>query len=143
VPAPDPPDDQDWLNRLSAPQWLAAAENEIAQGDVALGRRAIRPAVTHARRAAGMALNAILRLGAGPARRAAWGRSYMEHVVALASDQDVPSEVQAAAALLRDTPPQAPPLVQLGAPDRRFLDAARRIADWVRAEVGNPPSRAN
>ena len=59
----------------------------------------------------------------------------MDHVVALAGDDRAPVEVRAAATLLRDTPPQAPALVQLGAPDRRFIEAARRIADWARGET--------
>jgi HEPN domain-containing protein len=125
-------DDQHWLYRLSAQEWLVAAANEIAQGEVALGRRALRVAVTHARRAAGMALNAILCVTPESDWPSGWGRSYMEHVVALASDQNAPSEVREAAAVLRDTPPQAPALVQLGPPDRRSIDAAGRILDWAR-----------
>jgi hypothetical protein len=135
VPDSGEPDDRHWLNRLSAPEWLAAADNEIALAELALDRRAVRPAVTHARRGAGMALNAILRLGPGEVRPAFWGRSYMDHVVALADDEGAPVEVRAAAALLRDTPPQPPALVQLGAPDRRFVEAARRIAAWARRET--------
>ena len=43
------------------------------------------------------------------ADRPAWGRSYMEHVVALAATMpSVPREVRAAAGLLRDTPPAGP-----------------------------------
>jgi HEPN domain-containing protein len=126
--------DQDsghWLYRLTAPQWLTAADNELAQADLALGRRAVRVAVTHARRAAGMALNAVLCL-TPEEQRPAWGRSYMEHVVALAGDAGAPAEVRAAAAFLRDTPPQAPALIQLGRPDRRSLEAARTIVEWAR-----------
>jgi hypothetical protein len=82
-----------------------------------------------------MALNAILRASSDEARLARWGRSYMDHVVALASDDRAPQEVQAAADLLRATPPQPPALVQLGPPDRGFIDAARRIASWARAET--------
>ncbi len=51
-----------------------------------------------------MAWNAVLT--AHPDERA--GRSYMEHVVALAGDPTVPEEIRAAAQRLRDTPP-APP----------------------------------
>ncbi len=133
------PNSREWLERLSALEWLAAADNELAQGEQALGRRAFRPAVTHARRAAGMALNAVLRLTPAAAWPTGWGRSYMDHVVGLASEDRAPEVVREAATLLRDTPPQAPALVRLGAPDRRFLEAAQAIIDWARAETANLP----
>jgi hypothetical protein len=127
VPGPDP---SHWLRRLTPAEWLAAAETELAHAAETLGRRAVRPGVTHARRAAGMAWNAVL--AAAPddeadARLARFGRSYMEHVAALASAPNVPDDVRAAAALLRDTPPAPPELVRLGKPDLSALDAARAI----------------
>jgi hypothetical protein len=125
VPGTDP---SHWLQRLTPDEWLAAAETELALAALALGRRAVRPGVTHARRAAGMAWNAVL--AAAPhdeALVARFGRSYMEHVAALVTATDVPDEVRDAAALLRDTPPAPPTLITLGKPDLRALDAARAI----------------
>ena len=110
MPGPDP---AHWLHRLTAEEWLAAAATEIAQAEAALARRAPRPGVTHARRAAGMAWNAVLTLH--PDERA--GRSYMDHVVALAGDPAIPAEVRAAAERLRDTPARQPELVTLGKSD--------------------------
>lgn len=136
MPGPDP---SHWLHRLTAAEWLAAAETELAAGDAALVRRSTRVVVTHARRAAGMALNAILCLRDNPA----WGRSYMEHVVALAGDPAAPAERQADAALLRDTPPAPPTLVKLGPPDRSSLDAAERILAWARATVSSSTTTQN
>jgi HEPN domain-containing protein len=133
MPGTDP---SHWLHRLDAGEWLAAAETELRHGHEALARRAIRPAVTHARRAAGMAMNGIL--VAAPHER--WGRSYMEHVNALAAEPAAPDEVRAAAAVLRDTPPLAPELVKLGKPDTRALDGARRIITWARAIIATPPA---
>jgi hypothetical protein len=60
----------------------------------------------------------------------------MEHVVALAGDQTVASELRAAAEVLRDTPPAPPELVTLGKPDLRALEAARAIVAHVRATLG-------
>jgi HEPN domain-containing protein len=117
-----------WLYRLDPTEWLAAAATDLAQGRSALQRRAIRPAVTHARRAAGMAANAVLWLEEHPS----WGRSYMEHVAALADDTGVPAAVREAARVLRETPPQPPALVKLGPPDAATLDAAQAIIDWAR-----------
>ena len=134
MPGSDP---SHWLYRLDAAEWLSAADNELAAAADALGRRAARPGVTHARRAAGMAWNAVLVLA--PDER--FGRSYMEHVVALATDEVAPDDVRAAAQLLRDTPPLPPELIQLGKPDLRVVDAARKIVAHarVRAAALNAP----
>jgi hypothetical protein len=128
MPGDDP---TDWLRRLTPAEWLAASATEIGHAVAALTRRAARPGVTHARRAAGMAWNAVLFLAPDPR----FGRSYMEHVVALAADEFAPDEVRAAAQLLRDTPPLPPTLITLGKPDLRTADAARAILAYARARV--------
>jgi len=125
VPGPDP---AHWLHRLTAEEWLAAAATEIGHAEAALTRRAARPGVTHARRAAGMAWNAVLT--AFPDERA--GRSYMEHVVALAGDATLPDEVRAAAQGLRDTAAAPPELVTLGKPDLAPAHDARTILAHAR-----------
>lgn len=125
MPGPDP---AHWLQRLTAAEWLASAETELAHAEAALRRRAVRPGVTHARRAAGMAWNAVL--VAQPDERA--GRSYMEHVTALTDDPRVSAEVRQAAQRLRDTPAMPPALVKLGGPDLGPLEAARAIVDHAR-----------
>ncbi|HEV3031717.1 MAG TPA: hypothetical protein VG319_08725 [Polyangia bacterium] len=136
MPGPDP---SHWLHRLTPPEWLAAADTELERAAEALARRAVRPGVTHARRAAGMAWNAVL--AAAPdeptedALVARFGRSYMEHVTALASSTDAPAEVCGAAALLRDTPPAPPALITLGKPDVTALEAARAIIAHARAAL--------
>ena len=85
-----------WLHRLTAAEWLAAAETELVHAQAAVDRRALRAALTHARRAAGMAWNAVL--VDHPDERA--GRSYMEHVVALCDDPAAPEAVREAARVL-------------------------------------------
>lgn len=124
-------DPSHWLHRLDAAEWLAAAENELRLADEAYARRAVRPAVTHARRAAGMALNALL--VRAPHDR--WGRSYMEHVIALASDESAPADVLAGARQLRDTPALQPQVIRLGKPDTSAVDAARAIVEWARGQL--------
>jgi HEPN domain-containing protein len=124
MPGPDP---THWLLRLTSDEWLAAAHTELAHCEETLRRRAMRPAVTHARRAAGMAWNAVLVVA--PDERS--GRSYMEHVVALISDPRAPDEVRAAARALRETPAAAPELITLGKPDLRVLEEARRIVAYA------------
>lgn len=125
-----------WLHRLDAAEWLAAAATEVAHAEEKLSRRAVRPGVTHARRAAGMAWNAVL-LSAPDDR---YGRSYMEHVVALAQtpddDASIPAAVRAAARLLRDTPSQPLPLITIGKPDLSALEAAQAIVAYARTRAG-------
>lgn len=127
MPGPDP---SHWLDRLTPEEWIAAATTELEHAAETLARRAFRPGVTHARRAAGMGWNAVLAATPVDAREEAFtrfGRSYMDHVAALAKATDVPEDVRAAAQLLRDTPPAPPELVTLGKPDVRPLEAARAI----------------
>ena len=135
MPGADP---AHWLYRLTPAEWLDAAETELGHAAEVLARRAARPGVTHARRAAGMAWNAVLaaaREADTDVLVARFGRSYMEHVAALASAPDVPDDVRAAAAVLRDTPPAPPELITLGKPDLHVLDAARAIVAHARALV--------
>jgi hypothetical protein len=124
-----------WLHRLDAGEWLAAAATELAHAEEKLAHRSVRPGLTHARRAAGMAWNAVL--VTAPDER--YGRSYMEHVVALAQTPDdsaaIPAAVRDAARLLRDTPPTAPQLITIGKPDLSALDAARAIVDFARSLI--------
>jgi hypothetical protein len=124
-----------WLYRLDAAEWLAAAETELAHTQEKLSHRSVRPGITHARRAAGMAWNAVL----VTALDERYGRSYMDHVVALAQtpadDATIPGEVRAAAQLLRDTPAAPPSLITIGKPDMSALDAATTIVAFARARV--------
>jgi hypothetical protein len=126
-------DPSHWLFRLSPAEWLAAADTELEHCAQALARRAVRPGVTHARRAAGMALNAVLRGQDEPDPR--YGRSYMEHVVALCDDEQAPADVRAAAQALRAMAPAPPALITLGKPDLRALEAARVVVGHARAQV--------
>jgi len=148
--APEPGDD--WLRRLSPDEWLRAADHELALCAEALQRRALRPGVTHARRAAGMAWNAVLHIVSAAPDAASdsraessleldrYGRSYMDHVKALADDaataDGVPDDARAAARTLCDIPPAPPALITLGKPDLRALEAARTLVEYARARAG-------
>ena len=132
-------DPSHWLFRLAPSEWLAAADTELAHAAEKLEARAVRPGVTHARRAAGMAWNAFMTAAPNPELSdgliAHFGRSYMEHIVALAGDEQVDPDLRAAAQILRDTPPTPPELIQIGKPDLRVLDAARTIVAHVRSAL--------
>ena len=133
MPGTDP---NHWLFRFTSEEWLRAADNELRRAEEALGSKQHRPGVAGARRAAGMAWNAVL--VTTPDDR--YGRSYMEHVVALADAPDddpaIPTELRAAARLLRETPAAQPALITIGKPDMSTAEAAERIVEYARGLVG-------
>jgi hypothetical protein len=141
VPEKDP---THWLHRLSPPEWLAAAETELESAAAALARRSFRPGITHLRRAAGMACNALL----WQSDRPDWGRSYMEHVVALCDDATVPEEIRTAARRLRETPATPPTLISIARPGQlpdsaaEVLAAARAVLAWASAQIPNGSNSA-
>ncbi|MBC8131359.1 MAG: hypothetical protein H7X95_00150 [Deltaproteobacteria bacterium] len=128
---PTKKDPSHWLYRLTAEEWLAAADTELQHCADTLRRRAFRPGVTHARRAVGMAWNAVL-IESPDVR---FGRSYMEHVAALAGDDHTPEAPRRAAQYLKDTSPAPPALVTLGQPDLAPLNAAQVLVDYARARA--------
>lgn len=119
-----------WLHRLSADEWLRAAANELTRAEQALAARQQRAGVTQARRAAGMAWNAVL----ATAEDEAYGRSYMDHLQALAKDASIPEPVRAAAQSLLDAKLVAE-VIPLGRGDTRLADAARAIVEHASARV--------
>jgi len=126
MPEKDP---EHWLYRLTSDEWLSAAENELCSSRTAFLHKQQRPAVAHARRAAGMAWNAVLCLA--PDER--YGRSYMEHLQALSQDSVVAPELRAAAGRLVAMP-LAPELVTLGAHgDPSQADPAALILEYARS----------
>lgn len=118
-------DGEHWLWRLDADGWMRAAMTELESGADNVAVR--RTAVTHARRAAGMALNAVLvawarAQGTSDAQAAAetrWGRSYVDHLRLVAeSDPEGqvpldPRAAEAARALMAVPVVPKEPLVQL------------------------------
>ncbi len=85
-------DPGDWLRRLSPREWIVAAQTELRSARLAHQRGSERAALTGSKRAAGMALNAALIVEPNPR----WGRTYVEHVAALAHDASVPEAVRGA-----------------------------------------------
>jgi HEPN domain-containing protein len=120
-------DPNHWLRRLSPEDWLQAAENELLRARHALHTKQQRPGVAGARRAAGMAWNAVLSI----APDEAYGRSYMDHLKAMATDATVPETIRDAARQLVAAPLETK-LVQLGAGDEHLADAAAAIVAHAR-----------
>jgi HEPN domain-containing protein len=118
----DPP----WLHRLGFAEWMAAALGELERAYEQLGARRHREGLTHARRAAGMGLNALLCVDFD----AGYGRSYTEHLVALAADARATDETRAAARRLLEAPARLE-LVTLGKGSVELAEAAQRVLVWV------------
>ena len=121
-------DSSHWLHRLSAAEWLAAATNELARARAALVGKSHRSGVTQARRAAGMAWNAWMILNHGSEDR--YGRSYMDHLKVLCSDDNVSEGVRVAATALCDSKLNSD-LVQLGPGSTELADAAEVLLKFV------------
>jgi HEPN domain-containing protein len=124
-------DPDHWLYRYSAEEWLRAAANELRTAEEALRRKQQRAGVAGARRAAGMAWNAVL-VGAPEER---YGRSYMDHLKALVGDEAVPAAVRQAARSLLEAP-LATDVVTLGQGDTSLARAAEAILVHARERVG-------
>ncbi len=129
--------EEHWLQRLTAAQWLSAADNELRSAHAALLSKQHRAGITYARRAAGMALNARLWLAPDPA----YGRSYMEHLQALQKDASVTDELRDAARRLLAVPTTAQ-LVTLGPKgDTKPAELAARIVAYAQELVSRSAAK--
>jgi len=89
--------------------------------------------VASCKRAAGMALNGALSVAPDPR----WGRTYVEHVRALSTDETVPVAVRDACTQLLDARPPNPHLLTLRVPrgNERIVEAARDVMAHALAVV--------
>lgn len=128
-----PRDPGHWLHRFSAREWIRAGLGELRRAEDSLRQRSLRAGHAGALRAAGMALNGALVVLPDES----WGRSYVDHIRALARDEGVPQAVRDAARTLLDAPPPGGPVVMLRTPsaDDRFLEAARTLMAHAYAVV--------
>lgn len=118
-------DPQHWLYRFSPEEWIRAGLAELARAEVAFAERQRAAAIAALKRAAGMALNGALIRRPNPA----WGRSYVEHLQAVAVEVDAPASVQEAARTLLEQKTQSGNIVALrtAADQERLLEAARLV----------------
>ncbi|MDB4941497.1 MAG: hypothetical protein JWP97_1031 [Labilithrix sp.] len=119
-------DESHWLFKLSPEEWIRAALADLARAEAAFRARDQRGGLVGARRAAGMALNGPLAVTPD----LPWGRTYVEHLGALAKDASAPPRVVEGCRVLLDTPLPGPAkLVTLrtSTADERILEAARDV----------------
>lgn len=124
-------EERDWLTRFTAEQWMRSATVELRECLQALRRRQRRQGVASGRRAAGMALNAVLLSHAD----ASWGRSYVDHLRAVSIDDRVPEVVRDSAKELLEASPEGPALIRIGAADDSLASAAATVIDWAQARL--------
>jgi HEPN domain-containing protein len=126
-------DESHWLFKLAPDEWLRAAMGELKRAEDAYARKNARAGLAGARRAAGMALNGALILQPNDA----WGRTYMDHLLALKVDASAPERVREAAAILVDTLLPGGELVSLrtAKADENVLEAARDVVAHAYALV--------
>ncbi|MBX3191443.1 MAG: hypothetical protein KF819_30895 [Labilithrix sp.] len=119
-----------WLFKLSPAEWIRAGLADLERAERAYAARNARAGLAGARRAAGMALNGALIVEPNDA----WGRSYVDHLAALARDPRAPERVrEACRELTAPTLPGPGSLVALrlskdsSKADERVLEAARDV----------------
>jgi HEPN domain-containing protein len=123
----------DWLSRLTPEAWIQQALTELGRAEARLAAHDRSAGVLGLRRAAGMALNGALSINWRP-----WGRTYVEHLRAIADDASVPDAVRAAARVLNDAQvDQQPGVVRLTPPSEsaRWLEAAKTVMAHAYAVV--------
>ncbi len=133
-----------WLDRFLPDEWLRAAIVELSRAEDGFRQRNARAGVVACKRAAGMALNGALRV----APRESWGRTYVEHLRALAREPDVPEVVRDAANQLCGLDSGDTGLVLLWSPAtaERVLEACRTVMAHAYAlvygsDAASTPSR--
>jgi HEPN domain-containing protein len=131
--APFVHDPKDWLRKMSPTEWVTAAMSEVRRAERAYEDRQAKAGLASARRAAGMALNAVLIVEP----HEGWGRSFVDHLRALVDDEAAPPEVRASCTLLLDTQPPGPGVISLrsSSRDKKVVDAAKDVIAHAYARI--------
>ena len=131
-------DEKHWLFKLSPDEWIRAGQSDLKHAEDAYKANNPRAGLAGAKRAAGMALNGALIVEPDDL----WGRSYVDHLMALARDARVPERVRQACRELTasaggERTPGAEKLVTLRTTtqEHRILEAARDLIAHAYAVV--------
>jgi HEPN domain-containing protein len=131
----------DWLVRFEPDAWIRRALAELAQAESRLKHHDRVAGVLGLQRAAGMALNGALSVVFRP-----WGRTYLDHLRALRTDEGVPAPVREAAELLSAVVLERQPgVVRLTPPSEgeRWVEAAKTIMAHAYAVVHGRAGRSS
>jgi hypothetical protein len=126
-------DPEHWLRKLTPDEWIRAAMGELRKAEAAYAGGDGRGGSAGVKRAAGMALNAALIVE--PDEK--WGRSYVEHVKALAEDARVPQAVRDACRLVLEAKGPSGGMISLRTPraNDAVVDAAKDVIAHAYAVV--------
>jgi|SRR5580698_5765492 HEPN domain-containing protein len=115
----------DWLRKFTPDEWIRAALGELRRATDAYAAGNSRAGAAGVKRAAGMALNGALLVEPDDS----WGRSYVEHVHALAKDARVPEAVRKACRTVLEASGPGPDVVILRTPRSNdvVVDAAKDV----------------
>ncbi len=130
-----------WLTRLSPEAWIRQGVAELGRAESFLKAHDRTAGLLGLKRAAGMALNGALSVVWRP-----WGRTYVAHLLAIADDASIPSQVRDAARLLNEVPlEKQPDIVRLTPPSesQRWLEAAKTIMAHAYAVVHGSVGRSS
>jgi len=124
-----------WLYRFSPEEWVFAGSSEAKKAGEAYARGDTRGGLAGARRAAGMALNAVLIVD--EEARASWGRTYMEHLGKLRDDARAPEAVRVAARTLlaEEVPSRELVTLRKKSASTPMVEAARDVIAHAYARV--------
>ncbi len=142
TPREAPPESgPEWLRQRSPDSWIQQGLGELGRARALLQAHDRSAGVVGLRRAAGMALNGALAISWRP-----WGRTYVEHLQALAEDPSVPEAVREAARVLNQIQlEQVPGVVRLTPPSEsaRWVDAAMTVMAHAYAVVHGSVGRGS
>jgi HEPN domain-containing protein len=118
-------DPSHWLRKFSPEEWVQLALAELRRAEASVKSRDRGAGLAGARRAAGMALNGALSVEPDDA----WGRSYVDHIRALAHDESVPEKVREACLYLMEARAPGSDILTLHGPrsDERLLESTRDV----------------
>lgn len=126
-------DPADWLRKYSPTEWIRVALAELGRAEEAYKANNAVGGLAGCKRAAGMALNGALILEPN----AAWGRSYVDHVMALAEEASAPAPVREACKVLLETHAPGHDVLTLRSrrSDERVIEAAKDVMAHAYAVV--------
>jgi len=126
-------DETHWLRKLSPDEWIRAGLSDLRRAEEAYKANNPRAGLAGAKRGAGMALNGALIVEPDDT----WGRSYVDHLLALARDTQVPERVREACRALNEPATAGPKLVTLRthSGEHRMIEAARDVIAHAYAVV--------
>jgi hypothetical protein len=122
-----------WLRKLTPDEWIRAALAELRRAEAAYSSGDGRGGSAGVKRAAGMALNGALIVEPDET----WGRSYVEHVKALAEDGRVPQAVRDACRTVLEAKGPSGNVISLRTPraNDAVVDAAKDVIAHAYAVV--------